>query len=51
MPSADVEEFVPFVAGEPHWTLAGAEKPEALARFEAERAVEEADTLARGEGK
>lgn len=28
------EFFEPFVAGEPHWTLAGAEKPEALVQWE-----------------
>ena len=30
------EEVVPFVPGEAHWSLAGAEKPEALVRFEEE---------------
>jgi hypothetical protein len=44
LPPAIMEEFVPFTPGEPHWSLAGAEKPEALIRFEEEMA-------AKGEGK
>ena len=38
LPAARVEEFVPFVADEPHWTLAGAEKPAELVRWEEEMA-------------
>ncbi|MGZ8296584.1 MAG: hypothetical protein ACXWU4_05395, partial [Allosphingosinicella sp.] len=34
-PAAAIEEFVPFVPGEPPWELAGAEKPAALIAFEA----------------
>lgn len=32
-----LEEFEPFVEGEPHWTLAGSEKPEMLVTWEEER--------------
>lgn len=28
LPAFQTEEFVPFVKGEPHWTLAGAEAPD-----------------------
>ncbi|MGZ8354032.1 MAG: hypothetical protein ACXWUJ_13140 [Allosphingosinicella sp.] len=35
-PAAAIEEFVPFVPGEPPWELAGAEKPAALIAFEAQ---------------
>ena len=38
LPAARVEEFVPFVPDEPHWTLAGAEKPAELVRWEEEMA-------------
>ena len=41
------EEFVPFVEDEPHWTLAGAEKPEVLVAFEEEQARKQAQ----GEGE
>jgi hypothetical protein len=33
------DDFEPFVEGEPHWTLAGAEKPEMLVRWEEEQAA------------
>jgi len=36
---ARMEEVVPFVPGEAHWTLAGAEKPAELVRFEEEMAA------------
>lgn len=39
LPGGGLEAFEPFIAGEPHWTLAGAEKPEMLVRFEEERAA------------
>jgi hypothetical protein len=35
--SPGLDEFEPFVEGEPHWTLAGAEKPEMLIAFEEEQ--------------
>ncbi|MDQ8755728.1 hypothetical protein RCO27_05750 [Sphingosinicella sp. LHD-64] len=38
VPAVTLEEFVPFVEGEPHWSLAGAEKPAALVQWEGERA-------------
>ena len=37
LPAFESEEFVPFVEGEPHWVLAGAEKPEMLVRWEDEQ--------------
>ena len=42
LPACLTEEFVPFVEDEPHWTLAGAEKPEMLVRFEEEQAAKAA---------
>lgn len=42
VPQCRVEEFVPFVAGEPHWSLAGADKPAELVRIEEELARKEA---------
>jgi hypothetical protein len=39
LPPTVIEEFVPFAPGEPHWNLAGAEKPEALVQFEEEMAA------------
>ena len=46
VPQATIEEFVPFVEGEPHWSLAGAEKPAELIRIEEElaRRSQEAQT-------
>ena len=38
IPPCVVEEFVPFVGDEPHWQLAGAEKPEMLVKWEEEQA-------------
>ena len=38
IPPCLVEEFVPFAEGEPHWQLAGAEKPAMLLAFEEEMA-------------
>ena len=35
VPPATVEEFVPFTPDEPHWSLAGAEKPPELLAIEA----------------
>lgn len=46
LPACQIEEFVPFAPGEPHWSLAGAEVPAELARIEARLAGESAD----GEG-
>ena len=37
VPACLTEEFVPFVEGEAHWTLAGADKPEMLVRWEEEQ--------------
>lgn len=34
-----LDAFEPFVEGEPHWTLAGAEKPEMLVKWEEEMAA------------
>jgi hypothetical protein len=42
VPAVALEEFVPFAAGEPHWSLAGAEKPAALIAWEEARAKGEA---------
>jgi len=39
LPAFGTEAFEPFVEGESHWTLAGAEKPEMLVRFEEEQAA------------
>lgn len=47
LPACITEEFVPFVEDEPHWTLAGAERPEMLVRFEEEQAAKAA--AAKGE--
>ena len=38
VPSAAIEEFVPFAEGEPHWSLAGAEKPAMLIEYEERQA-------------
>lgn len=38
LPPALIEDFVRFTEGEPHWSLAGAERPEALIAFEEEMA-------------
>jgi hypothetical protein len=38
LPPVTVEEYVPFTPGEPHWSLAGAEKPAELVRWEEEMA-------------
>jgi hypothetical protein len=38
LPAFGTEAFEPFVEGESHWTLAGAEKPEMLVRWEDEQA-------------
>ncbi|HEX8215481.1 MAG TPA: hypothetical protein VF582_08435, partial [Allosphingosinicella sp.] len=38
LPPVTIEEFVPFTPGEPHWSLAGAEKPAELIRWEEEMA-------------
>ena len=38
VPSAAIEQFVPFAAGEPHWSLAGAEKPAVLIEYEERQA-------------
>ena len=38
LPPCLIDEFVPFVEGEPHWQLAGAEKPEMLVAWEDEQA-------------
>ncbi|HVQ09027.1 MAG TPA: hypothetical protein VMS43_11400 [Allosphingosinicella sp.] len=35
VPPVGLEEFVPFMPGEPHWSLAGAEMPAALLALEA----------------
>jgi hypothetical protein len=37
LPAFGTEAFEPFVEGESHWTLAGAEKPEMLVRWEEEQ--------------
>jgi hypothetical protein len=34
LPAGQIETFEPFIAGEPHWYLAGAERPAALIAFE-----------------
>lgn len=44
------EEFVPFVEGEPHWELAGAEKPAMLVRWEEEQLAKRAAPAPVGEG-
>jgi hypothetical protein len=38
-PGVQIEEVLPFVPGEPHWSLAGADKPAALIAFEEEVAA------------
>ncbi len=37
LPVCPTEDFEPFVEGEPHWQLAGAEKPEMLVKWEEEQ--------------
>lgn len=37
VPACALEAFVPFVEGEAHWELAGAEKPEMLVKWEEEQ--------------
>ena len=46
VPVCETEAFEPFAEGEPHWELAGAERPEMLIAFEEEMARKKA-----GEGK
>ena len=41
VPPVGIEEIVPFAEGEPHWTLAGAEKPEMLVQWEEAQAAKE----------
>jgi hypothetical protein len=48
IPPCLTEDYVPFVEAEPHWHLAGAEKPPALIAFEEEHAKKAG---ARGSGK
>jgi hypothetical protein len=48
IPPCVTEDYVPFVEAEPHWHLAGAEKPPALIAFEEEQAKKAG---ARGSGK
>jgi hypothetical protein len=48
IPPCVTEDYVPFVEAEPHWHLAGAEKPPALIAFEEEHAKKAG---ARGSGK
>jgi hypothetical protein len=46
VPACQIEEFVPFTPDEPHWSLAGAEKPPEVLAIEAEASRKCAD----GEG-
>lgn len=38
IPAFVTEDYLPFVEGEPHWQLAGAEKPDMLVKWEDEQA-------------
>ena len=42
IPPTVIEDFVPFVEDEPHWTLTGAEKPEMMVQWEEEQAQAQA---------
>jgi hypothetical protein len=42
IPPCVIEDFEPFAEGEPHWSLAGAERPEMLIQWEEEQARKKA---------
>jgi hypothetical protein len=44
IPAFLTEEYLPFVEGEPHWQLAGAEKPDMLVKWEDEQAKKRGET-------
>lgn len=51
IPPCEMEDFVPFIEDEPHWHLAGAEKPAALVAFEDEQARKKVAKKGTGDGK